>query len=287
MRKYFFFPVVLLIGSLLALFGASSAYGVTDRTVMLPETGEEEGAVLSFQKVDVIGDTVVLALHLNTQGYEATKIIADFVYPSDLLEVIGISVTDSPVKENFDTDYTTLGIVRFSYESAEVIQGDGDLGTITFRVLGDGQARLRFTDEAYVGVTVPLLETTNNVLIEATPATYDIKGATITELPQTGVGLSESELITGFIILIAIIMIILFVFSTFTIWGGVYLSLGKWKGKLVVGADKKALFKKMEKKNGKQMAAPKKKSKKAPPHAKGGSSLGAKAGSPAARKKKK
>lgn len=265
MRRHFFLPILISFGALFLTLGVSQTQAVTERTMMLPETGDEvpdeDGAILSFQTVEVTGDIVKIAIRIDTSGKMITKVIADFLYPSDLLEVIGISVSDSPVEDYFETDFTTLGIVRFSYDSDLPLQGDGSLGTITFRVLRDGDVTLRFTDDAFTGIRVPLLNMENNVLTEAKSASYTISGG-FTELPQTGVELTESELVTGFIILIVIIMIALLVLSTVTIWGGVYLSLGKWQGKLVVGAEKKALLKKMEQKSEKKAAATKKKSKK-------------------------
>ncbi len=180
----------------------------------------ENQATLEFKHASYEDGIVTTNLYLDTGGNTIYGITADFTYSSDLLQVTEIA-TENMLFENFiESDFSSPSIVYISCFSINGINDEGNIATIKFESIDSGEAVLEFTDDVLV-----LDTNSENVLSEAIDGTY-----TITEdleaLPQTG---TEENILIALVAFILLIMIVIFAISGFTMWGGIYFSLGKWK----------------------------------------------------------
>lgn len=224
-------------------------------TILNPLDVSAQGneVTLLFQHESYVDNNVITTIQLNSAGKTINSIVADFVYPSDILEVTNVIVLAPHLQSLFRVDYDTLGVVRLDYEGAVPVE-DGAVAEIHFLVKGSGEAELRFTEDVKAGEAFPLLGQTVDYLERVEPGKYTVD-EDFDVLPQTGTT-EDIATATGIIVLILLLMILIFAFSSFTMWGGVYLSLGRWEGRLSVGAEKTVEKKdsgkkKISKKNGK------------------------------------
>jgi len=217
LQKYFIFLVVIISFIAISPVKASAA-----------------NATLSFKHDDFADDIISMHIYLNTGGNSVTMVKADFQYPLELLEVKDVQTEDSICKESVVYDLTASGVVALSCIPLESLTGEGNIATISFQAINDGEAIVKFTQD--VGVFVDSLE--ENILAEPEPALYTIRRE-LSTLPETG-SFTGSELLDALIILIGVIMIAVFTIAGFSVWFGVYLSLGKWKleGKYEFGISK-------------------------------------------------
>lgn len=199
-------------------------------------SAQEQDARLDFEHIEATNDEISMAVTVDTADRSVNWIVADFLYPSDILAVQDVEVTESPFAEFFTVDYETPGVVRLKYVSNETVAGDGTFAVVRFGVVGSGRAEINFTEDVMVGLQVPLVDTQLDYLGESSSAVYTIDDD-LGVLPETGTT-EDVATIAGIIILILLLMIVIFAFSSFTIWGGVYLSLGKWEGRFSIGAEK-------------------------------------------------
>jgi len=200
------FLIVLAIFPILSLF---------------PYKVNAESATLEFRHGNFEEGTITTHVYLNTSGTLVNGVTADFTYPSDLLEVTELNTNDMLFTDYVEKDYSQSGVIYISCYSIEGINGEGNIATVKFKTLKPGEAVLKFTDD----VLVLDAENSENILSEAETGTYTINES-LSTLPQTG---TESEVLTGLIALIAIVMIAIFTIAGFTMWGGIYFSLGKWE----------------------------------------------------------
>lgn len=178
-------------------------------------------ATLEFKHDTFEEGIITTHIYLNTSGASVNGVTADFTYPSDLLEVTELSTDNMLFIDYIENDYSQTGIVYISCYSIEGINGEGNIATVKFKTLQSGEAVLKFTDD----ILVLEAENSENILSEAKTGTYTIN-ENLSTLPQTG---STPEVLTGLIALIAIVMILIFTIAGFTMWGGIYFSLGKWE----------------------------------------------------------
>jgi len=224
-------------------------------------------ATLEFKHVSFDEDNIVTNIYINTSGYDVNGVTADFTYSSDILEVTDINITDSIFDNFIENDYSQDGIVYLSCYTLDGYTGEGIIAQITFKAIGSGSATLTFTSDAVVLESV----TSTDILEDPESQIYTVSEDLIT-LPETG---TESEVlaISGIVLFIALVMIIIFALAGFTMWGGIYFSLGKWEvsseASLGGGSrqgkgikELKSKQKKLSKTKSKRKYAPKNKSKK-------------------------
>lgn len=221
-------------------------------------------ATLEFKHVSFDEENITTNIYINTYGSNINGVTADFSYSSDILEVTEVSTEDSVFDNFVENDYSQSGIVYLSCYSIEGYTGEGLLAEVSFKAIGSGSATLTFTDD----VVVLESDTSNDILATPESQIYTVSEDLIT-LPETG---TESEVlaISGIVFFIAIVMIVIFALAGFTMWGGIYFSLGKWEvsseASVGVGDKKKkkliTLKKHQKKAKPKNKPAPKKKSKK-------------------------
>lgn len=197
-----------------------------------PMRANADNATLEFKHVDFGDETVTTKLYLYTGGNTVSSVTADFTYPTDLLEVTGLDAADSVCTEIDRWDSSTPGMVFISCS----LDGytDGGIAVVTFKVKEKGKATLQFTADAAVVAAA----TAENIMGEVEDAVYTIS-EDLTVLPETGT-YSAAQVMYALIFLVALTMLVIFAITGFTIWGGIYLSLGKWKveGKYEVGFGK-------------------------------------------------
>ncbi|MDD3647588.1 MAG: cohesin domain-containing protein [Candidatus Dojkabacteria bacterium] len=193
----------------------------------------EKKATLEFKHKSFQDGVIVTDIYIDTGGITVNTVTADFEYPSKVLEVTDISTSSSIFPYFVEKDFTKAGIVYISCFSIEGVNDKGPIATITFNSVSAGKAELSFTEDAVV------LEAENSSNVLKTPETALY---TVTEdlniLPQTGS--TEQSVLLGLFVLILLVMIVLFALAGFTIWGGIYFSMGKMKveGKYEVGLGK-------------------------------------------------
>ncbi len=202
--------------------------------LVLPLNVFASGASLEFKHKSFENEIITTEIYLNTGGSTVNALTADFTYPVKLLKVIEIDSTDSIFSSFVEKDYSNDGIVKISCFKIEGVNGSGNVATVKFKVLGEGEANLEFTSDAAVMDAT----TIENILTESAPGVYTIN-KNLDILPKTGIE-ENSITITALIALIVLVMIISLAIAGFTMWGGIYLSLGKWKveGKYEVGLGK-------------------------------------------------
>ena len=183
----------------------------------------EEQTILEFKHIDFENDTIITSININTNEYEVNGVTADFTYSSDILEVVEIDTSNSLFESFAENDYSQTGLVYLSCFSTNGVKGEGEIARIKFRVVSSGKATLQFTSDTVV------LESDNSTNVLSIPETqiYTVN-ENLDVLPQTG---ADSNLIaiTIIVFLIAIVMLVIFTLFGFTIWGSIYLSLGKWQ----------------------------------------------------------
>ncbi len=248
--KYILLLPVFILISVLILFSSSRVHA--------------SEATLEFKHISFDNENITTSIYINTYGANVNGVTADFSYSSDVLEVTEVSTEDSVFDNFVENDYSQSGVVYLSCYSIDGYTGEGSLAKVTFKAIGSGSATLTFTDDAVV------LESDTSLDLLTTPESqiYTVSEDLIA-LPETG---TESEVlaISGIVFFIAIVMIVIFALAGFTMWGGIYFSLGKWEisseASVGVGDKKKkklALLKKHQKKvKPKNKPAPKKKGKK-------------------------
>jgi hypothetical protein len=199
--------------------------------------------VMAFKHVNFQDNTITTSIFLNTSGNKVNGVTADFTYPSDILKVTDLNVDNSLFSQFIEKDFSKQGKVYISCYALDPVQGEGTIATITFEVLTDGTANLNFTRD----VAVLDANTSSNILGPTEVAEYKVKNNVLEALPQTG----TKEVISygGLVAFILLVIIVIFAIAGFTIWGGVYFSLGKWeiKGEYRIGKPEKNLEKKQEK----------------------------------------
>lgn len=218
-----------------------------------------DDASLEFRHKDLLSDVILTSVYLNTGGELVNGVTADFSYPSTLLRVEKIDISNSIFDNFIEQDFTTSSdTVYLSCYSLEGVSGEGEIATVQFRVLQNGKATLEFTDSAAVAEA----STSTNILGETDTGTYTIN-EDLSVLPETGVT-TGSAVLDALIIIIALVMLALFVIAGFTMWGGIYLSLGKWEveGRYEVGIGKDGIKKSKTQKKAKAKKAVTKKKKK-------------------------
>lgn len=219
------------------------------------EVEASSGASLSFRHEDFSDGEIVTTIFLDTGEKEINAITADFTYPSNLLEVVEIKTSKSIFENFIELDHSLDGIVFISGYSTEGISDEGTVATVVFKTLSPGVAQLKFTEETAV------LSSSNssNILDKKEETQYTITD-TLSALPATG---SETRVAAGILAIILLVMIVIFALLGFTIWGGIYFSLGKWKveGKYEVGMGKSKKRKSKSKKRGSKKKKPTKKKK--------------------------
>lgn len=185
------------------------------------------GATMKFTHIDIAEDDMILtAIYLEPSGNEINSIIANFTYPSDFLEVVEIQKDNSLFSNFTSEDFSLPGIVYLGAYSDEPVDYPAEVVRIKFKPKANGEAKLEFTqDAAAFGSGTP-----QDIPLNTESSTYTINNLS-EGLPETGVK-EELLSINALIALIGIAMIVMFVFAGFSMWGGIYISLGKWKGEL-------------------------------------------------------
>ncbi|MBU0975180.1 MAG: cohesin domain-containing protein [Patescibacteria group bacterium] len=194
------------------------------------ETGK---ATLEFKHKNFQDEVIVTDIYLNTGGEKVNTVTADFKYPSKVLEVTAINTDSSLFPYFVEKDFSKPGAVYISCFSLEGVNAEGVIATVTFKSLSSGKAELTFTEDA----VVLDVDTSSNILTSTEPALYTISDD-LNILPQTGS--TDQSVMLGLFVLILLVMIVLFALAGFTIWGGIYFSMGKLKleGKYEVGLGK-------------------------------------------------
>lgn len=205
----------------------------------------ENQATLEFKHVSYDDGIVTTNLYLDTNGNTVYGVTADFTYSSNIIQIKEIDTENMLFDNYIETDSSNNGFVYISCFSINGVNDKGNIATIKFESTQSGEAVLEFTDDVLV-----LDTNSENILSEAIDGTY-----TITEdleaLPQTG---TEENILLALVAFILLIMIVIFAISGFTMWGGIYFSLGKWKvdtkGEFSIGKkDKKKKSKRKNKSN--------------------------------------
>ena len=199
--------------------------------ILIPTKASASSATLEFKHKDFEDDKIITEIYLKTGSLYVNAVIADFTCPSELLEIQEINIEDSLFDNFIKKDYSNAGTVYLSCYSSSGIRDEGNVATITFRALQEGEASLEFTNDA----SILKMADSSNILSEATSANYTISQDQLS-LPETGTT-EEVVTVTGLMILILLAMIILFTLMGFTLWGGIYFSLGKWEVKTEAGVE--------------------------------------------------
>lgn len=189
---------------------------------------------LEFTYTEASDDTITIQIYLTPGGNTVNTITADFTYPSDLLEATSLKTTDSLCDNFVRHDYSTDGVVYITCSSNDDITEEGAVATVTFKALSSGDAELKFSDDAAVFDA----NTSEDILAETESGNYTIN-SDLSILPQTGIS-AEPRIFFALLVLTILVMLIVLTLVGFTLWGGIYLSLGKWKfeGKYEVGVGK-------------------------------------------------
>jgi hypothetical protein len=183
------------------------------------------GAIMKFTHIDIAEDNMILtSIYLEPSGNEVNSIIANFTYSSDLLEVVEIQKDYSMFSNFTSEDFSLPGIIYIGAYSDEPVDYPGEVVRIKFKPKANGEAKLEFTqDAAAFGSGTP-----QEIPLDTESSTYTINNLS-ESLPETG--MKEDILsLNALIALIGIAMIVIFVFAGVSMWGGIYISLGKWKG---------------------------------------------------------
>ncbi|MBN2016385.1 hypothetical protein JW766_06180 [Candidatus Dojkabacteria bacterium] len=188
-------------------------------------------AKLEFKRVETNNSTLAVDIYLDTGSININAVTADFTYPAEVLKVKNIDIENSLFSQFIEKDYSQSGTVYISCVSFNGISRTGVVARVTFEILGPGTAQLEFTQD------VAVLDTDRsvNVLGSAEPVLFNVS-EDLAVLPQTGTE-EQIALATGLIALLTLVMIALFAIFGFTIWGGVYFSLGKWQVKTEGGIE--------------------------------------------------
>jgi hypothetical protein len=191
-------------------------------------------ATLEFKHVEVLDQTITTKVYLSTGGNTISSVTADFTYPSDLLEVTDIDISDSIFDIAVKQDYSLEGTVYLQMSSTDGVSKDGTVAVINFKTLTEGEAQLVFSDNA----DVLSAANSENILGSAETGYYSIS-QDLTALPETGAAV-QLRIFYALFLIIAFMMLIIFALAGFTMWGGIYFSLGKWeiKGEYDVGVGK-------------------------------------------------
>jgi hypothetical protein len=227
MKKYF--PLFLIILLLIPL-------GFFKGTV------HAAASTLEFKTSSVEEDSFTIQVYINLYEDEANAVTANFTYPKDLIKATNIKTTEM-FSNVIDADISTEGYVYLSATSDSSVTGEGALALVTFSILNAGTAEFAYTDDSAILDS----STSENILVSARNASYQINA--LTSLPETGVEESVDPFF-GLVLLILLVMIIIFTIMGFSMWGGIYFSLGKWEvgGKYEFGLKKKEKDKKKDKK---------------------------------------
>lgn len=89
---------------------------------------------------------------VDTNGESINAITANFSYPSDLLEVVEIDLSNSvlPMELEKDSNDSTVLITVGNSGGASGYSGTGEVGTVTFRPTTSGTATLSFTENSLI-----------------------------------------------------------------------------------------------------------------------------------------
>ncbi len=206
----------------------TASFLVTGRKV------KASSASLTFKHENFEENKITTGIYVDTGGQSVSGITADFTYPKDKLKVLSIE-TDNSLCNNFiEKEVVKAGRINLSCFTIKGMNGQGDIATIKFQTKDTGKALLKFTSDAAIVDS----ETTKNILSKPETATYTIN-EDLSVLPQTGE--TQTYVAFGFVLLVLLVMLILFILTGFSVWGGMYFSLGKWKvsGKYEVEKQKK------------------------------------------------
>jgi hypothetical protein len=228
-------------------------FGTILFALLLPAKVNAGNSTLEIKHNSFEGDTLVVDVYLDPSDTLINAVTADFTYPSTILSFESIDTSESLFDNFIEKKNGEEGKVLLSAYSLYGVNKAGVIASVTFKAIAPGKANLEFTDD----VLVMEAYTATNTLETKLPATYNIS-SDITDLPETG---TTETVVTasGIIALIAILMIILLAIAGFTMWGGIYLSLGKWKVSTEGGFEmgkkgKKAKGKRSQPKAGSPMA---------------------------------
>lgn len=95
-------------------------------------------------------ETLRVLVNLDTKGAHINTVTADFVYPTELLELQEIQVQDSFVKIWFDKRTQDGKILLTGALPSPGFTGQGQIATIFFKVLQEGVAELAFSSNVAV-----------------------------------------------------------------------------------------------------------------------------------------
>jgi len=195
----------------------------------------ENKATIEFKHVSFENDKIKTSVYLNTSSINVNGVTADFTYSSEILQITDLEIDDSVFDNFVESDYSQVGSLYLSCYSLDGYTGEGAIAEIIFEPISSGTATLAFTDDAVV-----LESNTSQDVLETPESKVYTVSEDLIALPETG---TETEIITisGIVLFIALLMIAIFAIAGFTMWGGIYFSLGKWEisSEASIGGSKK------------------------------------------------
>lgn len=158
-RKYFpFFTSIIIIFSILLL---ASTQKVNSQDLMLYFSADSD-TVTS-------GEEFSIDIDIDTKGNNINGVTADFSYPSDILEVMEIDTSNSVIDSSVEEDFSEKGVVYISrfVGRGETYSGSGNIATVKFKAVADGEIVIKFTENAVVtdSNATDILETTEELVI--------------------------------------------------------------------------------------------------------------------------
>jgi len=193
-------------------------------------------AEMSFEYDSSTDNTVKINIFLDTNEATANALTADFTYSSNVVKPILIETDEFFCETIIENDIETVGTVFFSCFNVKGKAFEGNILSVTFDKLSEGNAELKFTDNVAVLSSL----TAENILGETEPGLLTIK-SDFTVLPMTGDEEEDTptaaQELNSLIAVVQLVLIIVFAIAGLSIWGGIYFSLKEISHKLPAKAN--------------------------------------------------